>query len=356
MIDIRQKLNYEENEEIISKLIDFIERAKDEELFHIDVYALAKNWNIESKLLLEIFIRGLHSGIFKMEWVFHCPHCGGIANETLTIHEATAINYCGICKVDFVNKVDDNIEVFFSIHPEVRKISNQFEENYKNFVMDKVYSLKMYDWHTKSAIKGVDIIQNPVYRELMGDEVLLPDQSLELMNATILFTDIKGSTQMYSDLGDSKAFALVREHFRILFDIIKKHDGIPVKTIGDAIMGAFTNQVNAINSALEAQKMLINYYNNKPPKERIEVKIGLHTGPTIIVTLNNKLDYFGTTVNMAARIQSIAQPKEIVISEKIFENEDVQKAISKYTRKVLKSKNEFKGIEGQFNIYHIQFN
>jgi len=191
----------------------------------------------------------------------------------------------------------------------------------------------MYDWHTNSAIKGVDIIQNPIYRELMGDEVLLPDQSLELMKATILFTDIKGSTQMYTDLGDSKAFQLVREHFRILFEIIKKNNGIPVKTIGDAIMGAFTNQVEAVNAPLEAQKKLINYYKNKPDNERIEVKIGLHTGPTIIVTLNNKLDYFGTTVNMAARIQAIANPKEIVISEKIFENKDVQKIISKYTKK-----------------------
>jgi class 3 adenylate cyclase len=355
MIDIKSKLNYEENPETISKLNDFINNAKDEELFHIDIKKLSKDWNIEFKQLLELFIRGLHSGIFRMDWIFHCPHCGGIAHETLSIHNATAINYCGFCKVDFTNKVDDNIEVFFSIHPEIRKISDEFSENYKKFVLEKVYATKMYDWHTNSAIKGVDIIQNPVYRELMGDEVLLPDQSLELMKATILFTDIKGSTQMYSDLGDSKAFGLVREHFRILFEIIKKNNGIPVKTIGDAIMGAFTNQVEAISAALEAQKELISFYNKKPDNERIEVKIGLHTGPTIIVTLNNKLDYFGTTVNMAARIQAIANPKEIVISEKIFENKEVQKAIAKYTRKVLKSKNTFKGIEGEFNIYHIQF-
>jgi len=355
MVSIKNKLNYEENPEIIDKLNDFINNAKDEELFHIDVKRLSNYWNIEFKQVLEIFIRGLHAGIFRMDWIFHCPHCGGIAHETLSIHNATTINYCQICKVDFTNKVDDNIEVFFSIHPEIRKISDEFSKNYKKFVLDKVYSEKMYDWHTNSAIKGVDIIQNPIYRELMGDEVLLPDQSLELMKATILFTDIKGSTQMYTDLGDSKAFQLVREHFRILFEIIKKNNGIPVKTIGDAIMGAFTNQVEAVNAALEAQKKLINYYKNKPDNERIEVKIGLHTGPTIIVTLNNKLDYFGTTVNMAARIQAIANPKEIVISEKIFENKDVQKIISKYTKKVVKTKNKFKGIEGEFNIYHIQF-
>jgi len=219
--------------------------------------------------------------------------------------------------------------------------------------MNEIMNHKMFKWNNLSSIKGVDIIQNQIYRELFGDEVLLSDQSLELMKATILFTDIKGSTKMYTDLGDSKAFQLVREHFRILFDVIKKHNGVPVKTIGDAVMGVFTNQTDGLTASLEAQKLLIDYYKHKPDSEKIEVKIGLHSGTTIIVTLNGRLDYFGSTVNMAARIQATANPNEVLISENIFESKENKRVIMQYTKTVKRSKWIFKGLKGKYKIYHI---
>ncbi len=290
-----------------------------------------------------------------MEWEYHCPHCGGVANESLSIHDAASSNFCNVCKVNFNNKLDDNIEVFFSIHPGVKKVSMEFKEKYMKKIRDDIMADKMFMWKKPTAVKGADIIQNPIFRELMGEEVLLPDQSLEIMKTTILFTDIKGSTQMYTDLGDSKAFHLVRDHFRILFNEIKKYNGVPVKTIGDAVMGSFTNQAEALKAALESQKSLISYRNSKtkPENERIEVKIGLHTGTTLVVNLNGKLDYFGSTVNMAARIQGIANPNEVVISENIFKNEESRKIIISYTKTVTKSKRVFKGLNGEYTIYQI---
>lgn len=355
MSDLVNRFKFDGDQNIVNKLVNYIETINESGLFHINVYSLAENWKINKKVLLELFIRGLHEGIFRMEWEYHCPHCGGIAHETLSIHQATSTNYCNACKVNFNNRIDDNIEIYFSIHPEIRNISKELKEIYMKSVMNEVMINKMCRWQNPFTIKGVDIIQNAVYRELLGDEVLLPDQSLELMKATVLFTDIKGSTQMYTDLGDSKAFQLVREHFRILFDIIKKYNGVPVKTIGDAVMGVFTNQVDGLKASLEAQNTLIGFYKSKPDKEKIKVKIGLHSGTTIIVTLNGKLDYFGSTVNLAARIQSAANPNEVLISENIFENKENKHVIAQYTKTVTKTKRVFKGLNGEYNIYHISF-
>ncbi len=356
MGDLRKQFGFDGDQSMVEKLVSYLETSDDAGLFHIDVYSLAEQWKVNKKDLLELFIRGLHGGIFTMEWVYHCPNCGGLARETVSIHQATTTDYCSACKVNFTNTVDENIEVFFSIHPGIKRISEKFKERYEQLVMNEVMTHKMFKWNNPSSIKGVDIIQNSVYRELFGDEVLLPDQSLELRRATILFTDIKGSTQMYTDLGDSKAFQLVREHFRILFDVIKKYNGVPVKTIGDAVMGVFTNQTDGLIASLEAQRILIDYYSSRPDREKIEVKIGLHSGTTIIVTLNGRLDYFGSTVNMAARIQAIADPNEVVISENIFENPESKKAIRRYTQKVKKEKRIFKGLQGEYNVYHILIN
>ena len=354
MNDLAKQFNYPGNPERVRRLTDYIEHAADPDLFHIDVHALASQWGMESRELLELFIYGLHAGIFRMEWQYHCPHCGGVANESLTLHEAKSLDYCGACKVNFQNKLDDNIEVFFSVHPEIKKIPPELKETYLKAMMNDVMKKKMFDWKHPSSISGADIIQNPVYRELLGEEVLLPDQSLELMKTTILFTDIKGSTQLYTDLGDSKAFQLVREHFRIIFAIIKKHHGVPVKTIGDAVMGAFTDQDAALEAALETQRTLIDYYSDKRESEKIEVKIGVHTGTTIIVTLNDRLDYFGSTVNMAARIQSMAKPNEVIISEPVFDTVGSKKIIARYTKTVGRGKTSFKGLAGEHTVYHIE--
>ncbi len=353
MKDLEKQFKYDGDRNTVASLVKYIETSDEPGLFHIDVYALAEQWKVNRKELLELFIRGLHEGIFVMEWEYHCPHCGGIANETLSIHQATSTNYCDNCKVNFNNRIDDNIEIFFSVHPEIRRTATELKEQYMKTVMNELMTSKMFSWQNQFSIKGVDIIQNPVYRELFGDEVLLPDQSLELMKATVLFTDIKGSTQMYTDLGDSKAFQLVRDHFRILFDVIKKNNGVPVKTIGDAVMGVFTDQIDGLRASLEAQKTLIDYYRQKPDKEKIEIKIGLHSGTTIIVTLNGKLDYFGSTVNLAARIQSAANPNEVFLSETIFDNKESKRVISHYAKKVTKAKKIFKGLSGEYTLYHI---
>ncbi|UTC74947.1 adenylate/guanylate cyclase domain-containing protein [Treponema sp. OMZ 792] len=347
-------LQYKQNQEAADKIAASLSALQDEKLFHIDAYGLAEELSLNKELALNIFIQGVYDGFFIIDWIYHCPTCGGVAHETLSIHEAVSENYCSACQKTFNNTLDDNIEVFFSIHPNIIPLEPSLKETYLAKIENDVNTGNYLTWKKTNSIKGIDLIQNNLYRELMGSDVLIAEQSLQIMKTAILFTDIKGSTFMYSELGDAKAFALVRDHFRILFDVIKRFNGVPVKTIGDAIMGVFMNSKNAVDASIEVQKELHEHYKNNPEIERIEVKIGIHSGPALVVTLNNRLDYFGTSVNMAARIQNAALPNEVVISEKLFEDKEIQKSIAAVTNKVQRQRITFKGMKEEATIYHIK--
>jgi class 3 adenylate cyclase len=125
---------------------------------------------------------------------------------------------------------------------------------------------------------------------------------------TILFTDLKGSTQMYATQGDAPSYATVRGHFEQLTQILEKHDGAIIKTIGDAVMAAFHDPAKAMQAALEIQKEVA----------PLIVKLGLHTGPALAVTANGQLDYFGQTVNVASRIQAQSHGADIVLSDDLI--------------------------------------
>ena len=130
-----------------------------------------------------------------------------------------------------------------------------------------------------------------------------------------MFTDLRGSTALYARIGDARAYNLVREHFAYLTKVVREHDGGVVKTIGDAVMAAFTDPAAAIKAALEVQRNVA-AFNAQHAAEAgaIVIKVGLHGGSSIAVTLNERLDYFGSTVNLAARLQGQSQGGDIVLS------------------------------------------
>lgn len=348
------KLTYIHNQNAADAVASELTAFSDTDLFHIDVYGIAGKLKLDRKTVLNIFIQGVHDGHFLIDWIYHCPTCGTVVNESLSVHEAVSEDFCPACQKSFTNTLDDNIEVFFSIHPALNRGDPSLKQEYKAAIDSEVTQGKYCTWKNPNAIRAVDLIQNDLYRSLMGSDVLPFDQSLRIMKSVILFTDIKGSTRMYEELGDAKAFALVREHFKILFDVIKRYDGVPIKTIGDAVMGVFTYSEQAVKAALEAQEELIKHYAQKDNNEKIEVKIGMHTGPAIVVTLNDRLDYFGSTVNTAARIQGAALPNEVVVSEELFDNKEVKRAIASVTKTVQRQHIRFKGMQETSTIYHIK--
>lgn len=178
--------------------------------------------------------------------------------------------------------------------------------------------IESVEW-ARDALSAGELVADQRFRDLFSSEVLAPGISLAVEDATILFTDVVGSTAMYNTLGDARAFSLVRTHFDVLHEIVEKHRGAIVKTIGDAIMAVFTRPVTALLAAHDLHAEVDRYVREHGHGEGVQLKVGLHAGPCIAVTLNERLDYFGTTVNLAARVQGLSEGGDILTTSMLAE-------------------------------------
>lgn len=174
------------------------------------------------------------------------------------------------------------------------------------------------------ALTAHEVTTLQAFRDLMPAQVLRPGEDVGIDSVTLLFTDLEGSTALYERLGDGAAYRLVRRHFAFLAAGIRNHDGALVKTIGDAVMAAFATPEQAVSAALEIRDRIGAFnaeYRAETASEGIPVdaaivlKMGLHGGRCIAVNLNDRLDYFGSTVNLAARLQGRSRGGDMILSE-----------------------------------------
>ena len=154
----------------------------------------------------------------------------------------------------------------------------------------------------------------PEFHALFSSEALAEGLSVKVGSVGLMFTDLVGSTSLYERAGDARAFQLVTEHFAILRRVIDEHGGAVVKTIGDAVMAAFPDGLSAAKAGLAVQTAI----RDLPLAGELDparlIKIGVHEGPCFIVTQNEQLDYFGSTVNVTARTQHEAAGGEVIMT------------------------------------------
>jgi class 3 adenylate cyclase len=161
------------------------------------------------------------------------------------------------------------------------------------------------------------------FRDLFSEDVLRPGDEVSIGRVTLLFSDLRGSTALYQKIGDATAYHLVRDHFAFMARTIRDHQGAIVKTIGDAVMAAFARPEDGLAAAVKIQRQVAAFNHDHPVgdgADAVAIKLGLHQGPCIVVTLNDRLDYFGSTVNLAARLQGQSQGGDIVLSQEIAED------------------------------------
>ena len=164
------------------------------------------------------------------------------------------------------------------------------------------------------ALTGERVISMSAFRRLCPEQLLRPGDDAEIGNIAIMFTDLQGSTQLYDRLGDASAYHLVRDHFAFLAARVQRHGGAIVKTVGDAVMGAFHDPADAIRAALAIQDEVVGF-NRDHAGQEIVLKLGLHQGACIAVTAGGVLDYFGATVNIASRLEHQCKGGEIILSD-----------------------------------------
>lgn len=199
-------------------------------------------------------------------------------------------------------------------------------------------------------MSGGMLLARQTFRRLFRSERVDEREGLGIRQVTLLFTDLKGSTAMYERLGDLNAYALVREHFALLGAAVQEHSGAIVKTIGDAVMAVFSRPTDAVSAALHILGE-IERYNSEHGDPSIILKIGAHCGPSIAVTLNDNLDYFGQTVNVAARVQSLADAGEICISEALYSAPGVSDLLSGHP--IVEFDAPLRGVEGNACVYRV---
>jgi class 3 adenylate cyclase len=173
---------------------------------------------------------------------------------------------------------------------------------------------------TREALTAPEVISLQAFRDLFAAATLRPGDEAGVGQVALLFSDLQSSTALYERVGDAAAFNMVRDHFALLASIVRDHDGAVVKTIGDAVMASFGDPAHAVKAALAMQAAIAVH--------ELVLKIGIHVGPSVVVTLNDRLDYFGSTVNMAARLQGQSEGGDIVLSRGVAEDPAVRPLIA----------------------------
>ena len=390
--------------DVVDRLIDFTQRADDFALARIRPYALADEWKVSRRSVLETCLRATRAGLLDLQWDLLCPLCRGTKETDGSLREISSQVHCETCQIDFTVSFDRFVEVTFRPNASLRKIEPQefcmgspqrtphivaqqllparshrvltlplepgryrlralelsggqdvsvsedgitaarikiSEAGWPNSVnneelrlathsslelenatnLEHLFILERLAWSDQAAT-AAEVTALQIFRDLFSSEALRPGEQISVGTLTVLFTDLRNSTRMYREIGDATAFGRVMNHFDVLKKAIADEDGALVKTIGDAVMAVFRQPENALRAMLKAQRIL------GDASLPLTLKAGLHTGPCIAVTLNDRLDYFGSTVNMAARLEGLSTGNDVIISRAVYDDPEVREMFS----------------------------
>ncbi|HYU97682.1 MAG TPA: DUF5939 domain-containing protein [Pyrinomonadaceae bacterium] len=389
--------------EAVERLIDFVSCADDFALARIRPYALADEWKLSRRAVLEACLRSTRFGLLDLQWELLCPLCRGAGETGKSLNEINSQVHCETCRIDFTVNFDRFVEVTFKPNALLRQVQTQ------NFCMgspqktphivaqqllpahserelslplepgryrlralelsggqdvsvtdagqatasvtireagwpaqelklayqsslkianatsaEQLLILERLAWSDQSAT-AAEVTALQMFRDLFASEALRPGEQISVGTLTVLFTDLRNSTQLYREIGDATAFGRVMNHFDVLKKVIAEEDGALVKTIGDAVMAVFRRPASALKAMLSAQEMLAAPAAGVAP---LILKAGVHTGPCIAVTLNDRLDYFGSTVNMAARLEALSTGDDVIISRALYDDPEVREFVA----------------------------
>ncbi len=416
--------------EVVQRLIDLVSSGDDFTLARIRPYALADEWKLPRRAVLEACLRSTRFGLLDLQWELLCPLCRGAGETGKSLSEISSQVHCETCRIDFTVNFDRFVEVTFKPNALLRQVQAQ------NFCMGspqktphivaqqllpsqaerelslplepgryrlralelsggqdvivsddgqktasvtiseagwpaqelklaQLSSLKMTNatgaeqllilerlaWSDQSAT-AAEVTALQMFRDLFASEALRPGEQISVGTLTVLFTDLRNSTQLYREIGDATAFWRVMNHFDVLKKVIAEEDGALVKTIGDAVMAVFRRPSSALKAMLSAQEMLAS---PSPGVAPLILKAGVHTGPCIAVTLNDRLDYFGSTVNMAARLEGLSTGDDVIISRALYDDPEVREFVASENLQATPFEIPLKGFqEERFELWRVK--
>jgi class 3 adenylate cyclase len=325
---------------ITDKLDLYLREARPAELYKVNPRYLADKLGVDTHTALAVLAYAVQEGLFDLNWDIHCPHCGGRARTFFTLREGRSTEFCPLCQVDFDTHLDHEVRVTFTISETIRPLSIQEP------LPDDLYPPTL----------GLELLNVQPFRDLFADQTLPPGESLKVKRVAFLFTDLRGSTAMYAREGDPKAYRWVREHFEVLFQAADQNHGVTVKTIGDAVMASFLTPFDALRAATDMHRDMaaLNRRLRLSGDAVLSIRLGTHVGPCISVTLNDRLDYFGATVNIASRVSYLSQGNDTILTEEMLSDQETQAEVVKHgTLKPFET--ELRGYDQHFRLQRLIF-
>ena len=442
-----------------------IETGEDHELNRINVLDFSKRTGLDEERVISGFLHASRLRLFDLTWNVLCPGCGGVLDAHSTLKSLRHDEYqCGLCACGYEASVDEQVEVAFTVSPQVRRIAahdpnglplweyfkqvfwssgvdlneEMFESLTDEVTLDAlelpagekaVLSLQLppqfiivFEPVTHSAqfidvqgdptkerqqlsliynnahapvetvtmrpgplrlaldnqagvrvlptvfiaadalhhligkrkpfLTAKRMLTNQTFRDVFKADNLNIDQRLKITSLTFLFTDLKGSTALYERVGDLAAFDLVRAHFHALLEIISTEKGAVVKTIGDAVMATFNRPEQALAAGLRIRGAMDKLNVERGTKDLV-VKIGIHEGSCLAVMLNERQDYFGQTVNIAARVQGLSTSQAIHITGPVIDAPAVAAILEREAITPIQKQAALRGIADKIVVYEI---
>ncbi len=204
----------------------------------------------------------------------------------------------------------------------------------------------------KEFLTAKQLLTHQTFRDLFGTDTLGIDQRLKITSLAFVFTDLKASTELYERIGDIAAYELVKAHFGVLGSAVAQEAGAVVKTIGDAVMATFPSSDRAMAAVLRMREAM-HRLNESHGREDLLLKIGVHEGPCLAVTLNDRLDYFGQTVNIASRVQALADSPSVFATEPVVAHKATNALIDRAGLVATPRKCALRGIANDYTVYEI---
>jgi class 3 adenylate cyclase len=207
-------------------------------------------------------------------------------------------------------------ELVYEDHPEgtVVRANTRPTVTFENDGADEeVFTIERATWSDDALRPGM-LLSFQEFRDLFSEDYIGADVKLAVGEQTLLFTDVVGSTAFYASRGDPAAFVEIKKHFDEVFAIVANNRGAIVKTIGDAVMATFVSPLDSLKASHQIHAAFHPARTDTP----IRLRISLNTGPCIAVRLNANADFFGGTVNIAAKLQSLAEGYQIAMSEATY--------------------------------------
>jgi len=200
-------------------------------------------------------------------------------------------------------------------------------------------------------LSGNRLLNNPSFQQFFKLNNLPTSLRLNIRSLTLLFTDLKGSTELYDRTGDVNAYRLIQDHFQLLGKIIVQHSGTVIKTMGDAVMASFSRPLDAVAASLD---MLEEIKTIREEDKPLGLKIGLHEGPALAISNQGVLDYFGQTVNIAARVQGLAEANSLWMTEAVYQSQGVEGLLRTMNYQAQRYLASLKGVGAQTTVFEVK--